>query len=83
MLYGFGMMYQILDRYAENDIDETEHAFIVGLKWPDSYRLHIRNEDFWEELQKNYDICFTEKDKVSIITIGDLKRKIEECVLYN
>lgn len=76
MMYGLEMMYRLLNQYAENDIDETEHAFVADLKWPDSYVLKIHDEKFWEQLQDDYDIVFTDEDKQEIATIGHLKRKI-------
>lgn len=78
MIYGYGMMYQTLDRYVENNIDEIEHAFIPGLKWPDSYELNISDTRFWLEIQSFYGICVTKEDKTGIITVGDLKKKIAE-----
>lgn len=78
MIYDLSGMYQLLDKYAENDIDEEEHAFIPRLKWPDDYSITLKicNKGFWEELQERYDITFTEEDKRMPFTVGDLKKKI-------
>lgn len=76
MIYGYGMMYQTLDRYVENDIDEIEHAFIPDLKWPDTFVLKVNDARFWLELQNLYGICITKADRENIRTIADLKNKI-------
>lgn len=78
MLCGYGMMYQALDRYVENDIDEIEHAFIPDLKWPDSYVLKVNDARFWLELQNLYGICITKADKENIKTVADLKNRIAD-----
>ncbi len=78
-MYGSGMLYQILDRYVENDMDEMEHAFVYGLKWPDFFPIKIKHEEFWEELQNAYDVFLSEEEKKEIITVEDLK-KILKCV---
>lgn len=75
-MYGFGMLYQLLDKYVENDIDEMEHAFVYSLKWPDSHSIKVKDEEFWEELQNTYDIIILEKEKKEIITVEDLKKCI-------
>ena len=76
MIYGLGMMYQLLDKYVENSMGEAEYAFIPDLKWPDSRVLEIRDDRFWEGLRDSYDILFSDKEKKEIVTIGDLKQKI-------
>lgn len=76
MIYGFGMLYQIIDKYFESDIDEMEHAFICTYKWPDSYVLKIYNDTFWDELQEVYDIHLEKEVKKDQVTIGDLKKII-------
>ncbi|MCI8371903.1 MAG: hypothetical protein HFI75_05835 [Lachnospiraceae bacterium] len=73
-MYSFGMLYQILESYVENNIDEIEHAFVYSLKWPDSYILKIKDEKFWVELQKIYDVVISEKEKKEIITVEGLKK---------
>lgn len=78
MIYGYGMMYQTLDRYIENNIDEIEHAFISELKWPDSYVLKVNDERLWLELQNLYGICITKVDRENIRTVADLKNKITD-----
>ena len=78
MVGGFAVMYQILDRYVENDISEIEHAFVMQLKWDDSYKIKIVDEEFWGALQRAYDIVFTDEGKKGVATVGDLKRKIRE-----
>ena len=80
VIYGYGMMYQTLDRYVENDIDEIEHAFVPDLKWPSSYLLVISNDKFWSEIQDLYDIYISKEDRERIYTVADLKRMIEKRV---
>lgn len=81
MIYGYGMMYQALDRYVENDIDEIEHAFIPDLKWSDSYVLKVNDARFWLEIQSLYGICITKEIKNRIIIVEDLKREIKEALM--
>jgi len=75
-MYGYGMMYQALDRYVENDIDEIEHVFVPDLKWPDSYVLKVNDERLWLEIQSLYGICIIKADRENIETVADLKNKI-------
>lgn len=81
MLDGFEMMYQVLDRCAQNDMSEIEHAFVHELKWAESYPLTISDEEFWDAMQRCYGIVFTDEDKKSIVTIGDLKGKIADYLI--
>lgn len=62
MIYGTGMLYELLDRYAENDMDEMEHAFIASVKWSDSDVLKISDKKFWVEVEKYYGV-FLQKRK--------------------
>ena len=55
MIYDFGMMYRVLDRHDDNNIDETEHAYISGFKWLNSYVLKIQDEKFWTEIERAYE----------------------------
>lgn len=80
MIYGYGMMYQALDRYVENDIDEIQHAFVPDLKWPGSYVLKVNDARFWLEIQSFYGIRLTKEDKENILTVADLKSKIEKSI---
>lgn len=81
MIYDFGMMYRVLDRYVDNNIDETEHAYISGFKWPDSYVLKIQDEKFWTEIESAYETYIAKENRKSIITVADLKRIIEDSLL--
>lgn len=76
MIYGFGMLYRILDKYIENDMDEIEHGFIMDIKWPDNYELGKCPIGFWSEIHEAYDIDVTEYDVQSVATVGDLKKLI-------
>lgn len=76
MIYGFGMLYRILDEYIENDMDETEHGFVMSIKWPDDYDLGKCQVEFWNAIQEEYDIDVTEYDMQSVTTVGDLKKMI-------
>lgn len=75
-MYGLDMLYQILDKYIENDMDESEHAFIPGLKWADDYRLGRCPEKFWNEIQDVYGVSMSEKERFSVKTVNDLKKAI-------
>ena len=74
MLYGYETMYQLLDRYAENAVDDAEHAYINSLKWQDSIVLHIRSCKFWQEMERLYEITLSAREKAQIATVEDLKR---------
>ena len=76
VIYGFNMLYRILDKYIENSMDETEHAFIAGIKWENSHCLGECSREFWEEIQDTYDICLSEYDIQCAVTVGDLKKLI-------
>lgn len=75
-MYSYGYLYQILDKYIENSMEETEHGFIPGIKWPDNYVLKTCSEEFWTEIEAAYDVHFTEQDIRHIKTVGDLKKEI-------
>lgn len=81
MIYDFGMMYRVLDRYADNSIDETEHAYIYELKWPNSYVLKIQDEKFWAEMESAYETCIAKGARKKVRTVADLKRILEESLL--
>lgn len=81
MIYDFGMMYRILDRYADNAIDETEHAYIADLKWPNSYVLKIQDEKFWAEIEDAYETYIAKENRGSTITVAGLKGIIEDSLL--
>ena len=81
MIYDFGIMYRILDSYVDNSIDETEHAYISELKWPNSYVLKIQDEKFWTEIEDAYETCIEKEDREVIRTVADLKRILEESLL--
>lgn len=76
MIYGFGMLYEILDTYIDNNIDEREHGFIMSIKWPDNYDLGECPVEFWSAIQEIYDIDVTEYYMQSVTTVGDLKKMI-------
>lgn len=80
MIYDYGMMYQTLDRYVKNDINENEHSFIYELKWPDTYPVIIANDRFWFEIQNFYDIYVPAEYRERIETVADLKTIIEKGV---
>ena len=80
VIYGYGMMYQILDRYVWNYIDEAEHVFATELKWPNEYLLVVINERFWIEIQNLYDVCISKEDRERINTVADLKTMIDKTV---
>ncbi len=76
VIYGSGTLYRILDKYIENDMDETEHGFIMEIKWPDDYALGKCSARFWNAIQEEYDITVTEYDIQNVTTVGDLKKMI-------
>ena len=76
VIYGFDMLYRILDKYIENSMDETEHAFIASIKWENSYCLGDCSREFWEEIQDTYGICLSECDIQCVANVGDLKKMI-------
>lgn len=78
MLYGFDMLFQMLNKYTDNNVNEIEHAFIPDLKWPDSYVLKVNDARFWLELQNLYGICITKVDRENIKTVEDLKNRIAD-----
>lgn len=78
MLYGFDMLFQMLNKYTDNNVNEIEHAFIPDLKWPDSYVLKVNDARFWLELQNLYGICITKADRENIKTVEDLKNRIAD-----
>ena len=78
MLYGFDMLFQMLNKYTDNNVNEIEHAFIQDLKWPDSYVLKVNDARFWLELQNLYGICITKVDRENIKTVEDLKNRIAD-----
>ena len=78
MLYGFDMLFQMLNKYTDNNVNEIEHAFIPDLKWPDSYVLKVNDARFWLELQNLYGICITKADRENIKTVADLKNRIAD-----
>lgn len=78
MLYGFDMLFQMLNKYTDNNVNEIEHAFIPDLKWPDSYVLKVNDARFWLELQNLYGICITKADRENIKTVENLKNRIAD-----
>lgn len=77
MIYNQGIFYRLLDKYIENNMDEKEHGFIAGIKWPDNYVIRECPENFWTEIEEIFEIHISVSDKRKVFTVGDMKRLID------